>query len=52
MSVLSQLAEALATGSVRVVGFDSTEKLLEGMRAGTIDALVVQNPFAMGELAV
>jgi len=26
--------------------------VLEGMRAGTIDALVIQNPFAMGELGV
>lgn len=50
--MMRALEDAGRAGSIRVVGFDSTEKLLEGLRAGTIDALVVQNPFAMGELAV
>lgn len=35
-------------GSVRMVGFDSSEPLLEGLRSGHIDALVVQDPFRMG----
>jgi ribose transport system substrate-binding protein len=39
-------------GKVHFVGFDASEKLLEGARQGHIDALVVQNPFGMGELGV
>ena len=39
-------------GKVHFVGFDASEKLLEGARQGHIDALVVQNPFGMGELSV
>lgn len=35
-------------GSVTMVGFDSSEPLLEGLRSGHIDSLVVQNPFRMG----
>jgi ribose transport system substrate-binding protein len=50
--MLRALEDAGRAGDIRVVGFDATEKLLDGLRAGTIDALVVQNPFAMGELAV
>lgn len=37
---------------VHLVGFDASEKLVMGLRSGAIDALVVQNPFRMGELAV
>lgn len=33
---------------VKLIGFDSSEPLLEGLRAGRIDSLVVQNPFRMG----
>lgn len=39
-------------GSTRLVGFDASEKLVAGLKAGAIDALIVQNPFRMGELAV
>ena len=39
-------------GSVVMVGFDSSEPLLQGLRAGHIDALVVQNPFRMGREGV
>lgn len=43
----------LGRGSkVHLVGFDASEKLIAGLRSGAIDALVVQNPFRMGELAV
>ncbi|MDA0214609.1 MAG: substrate-binding domain-containing protein [Planctomycetota bacterium] len=46
-------ATDLKRGSkVHLVGFDASEKLVAGLRAGSIDALVVQNPFRMGELAV
>jgi len=39
-------------GKVKFVGFDSSPKLLDGLKAGEIDALVVQNPFKMGHDAV
>ncbi len=35
-------------GQVKVVGFDSEEALIEMLRKGTVDSLVVQNPFKMG----
>ena len=39
-------------GDVHFVGFDASEKLIEGLRQGEIAGLVVQNPFRMGEEAV
>jgi len=50
--MMRALQDAGRAGDIRVVGFDATDKLLDGLRAGTIDALVLQNPFAMGELGV
>lgn len=35
-------------GSVRMIGFDAADALLKGLQNGHIDALVVQNPRAMG----
>ncbi len=37
---------------VRLVGFDSSPGLLDDLRAGLIDSLVVQDPFRMGHDAV
>lgn len=37
---------------VTMIGFDSSEPLLAGLRSGRIDALVVQNPFRMGQEGV
>ncbi|HEY2509944.1 MAG TPA: sugar ABC transporter substrate-binding protein, partial [Polyangiaceae bacterium] len=37
---------------VRLVGFDASQKLTEALGSGDIDALVVQDPFRIGELAV
>ena len=39
-------------GKVKLVGFDSSEKLVAGLRDGKVDALVVQDPMNMGYLAV
>ncbi len=39
-------------GKVRFVGFDSSTKLVEGLKQGEIDALVLQNPMRMGYLGV
>ncbi len=38
--------------TVRLVGFDSSPGLLDDLRAGLIDSLVVQDPFRMGHDAV
>jgi ribose transport system substrate-binding protein len=34
--------------AVKMVGFDAEKALIDGLRGGQIDALVVQNPFKMG----
>jgi ribose transport system substrate-binding protein len=39
-------------GKVKLVGFDASEKLVGALSEGHIDALVVQDPFNMGYLAV
>jgi ribose transport system substrate-binding protein len=43
--------EGLA-GKVKFVGFDASPKLIEAVRQGHLDGLVMQNPFQMGYLAV
>lgn len=40
------------TGKVKLVGFDSSPTLIDDLRAGAIDALVVQDPFQIGYAAV
>ena len=35
-------------GAVKMIGFDAADALLKGLEAGRIEALVVQNPQAMG----
>ena len=47
--MLRALQDAGRAGEVRFVGFDASEKLIEGLRAGEIDGLIVQNPLRMGE---
>jgi len=39
-------------GKVKFVGFDSSAKLIDGLKAGEIDGLIVQNPRKMGYLGV
>lgn len=51
-AMLRALEDSGRAGTVRYVAFDASEKLVEGLRAGKIDALVVQDPVRMGELAV
>ena len=50
--MLRVLEDARLTGRIRLVGFDSSDKLVQGLRAGAIDGLVLQNPFGMGYLGV
>jgi len=42
------LAENSAAGKVALIGFDSDDRLVGFLKDGTIDALVVQDPFRMG----
>jgi ribose transport system substrate-binding protein len=39
-------------GKVKFVAFDATDSMIEDLRGGTIDALVVQDPFRIGYEAV
>ena len=39
-------------GDIKFVGFDGSEKLVAGLAEGQVDALVLQSPIAIGELAV
>ncbi len=36
------------SGKMKMVGFDAGELLIEGLKSGAIDSLVVQNPYKMG----
>lgn len=42
----------LAGGKVKFVAFDSGESLVQGLKDGDVQGLVVQNPFKMGYLGV
>ncbi len=50
--MLLALEKAGLAGKLRFVGFDSSAKLVDAIRAGKLDGLVLQNPFNMGYLAV
>lgn len=46
------VSELGLSGSVFLVGFDSNVATVDGLQEGSVDALVVQNPYAMGYLGV
>lgn len=50
--MLRALQDSKLAGTVRFIGFDSSEKLVRALEAGQIDALVLQDPFKMGYLGV
>ncbi|MEE3334951.1 MAG: substrate-binding domain-containing protein [Candidatus Latescibacterota bacterium] len=50
--MLRALQDRQLNGQVRFIGFDSSEKLVEGLTAGDLDALVLQNPMAIGDIGV
>ena len=50
--MLLALQKANLAGKIKLVGFDASEKLIKGLRDGSIAALAVQNPFLMGDLAL
>ncbi|MEX0600631.1 MAG: substrate-binding domain-containing protein, partial [Rhodothermales bacterium] len=46
--MLRALQTSGRAGEIEMVGFDVNETLLSALREGTLDGLVVQDPFAMG----
>jgi ribose transport system substrate-binding protein len=50
--MLRALQNANLAGKIRFVGFDSSDKLLQALREGQLDAIVVQDPYNMGYLGV
>jgi ribose transport system substrate-binding protein len=50
--MLLALRKSGLAGKVHFVGFDASDKLVKALREGGIDALVIQNPFNIGYLAV
>jgi ribose transport system substrate-binding protein len=50
--MLRALQDAGLAGTIRFVGFDTSDKMIEAIRAGELDATVVQNPMKMGYLGV
>lgn len=41
-----------AAGKVRFVGFDFSDAMVDDLRAGAMDAMIVQNPYRLGHEAV
>jgi ribose transport system substrate-binding protein len=50
--MLLALQKAGLAGKIKLVGFDSSPKLVAGLASGQIDGLVLQDPFNIGYLAV
>jgi ribose transport system substrate-binding protein len=50
--MLRALQDARLAGKIRFVGFDTSDKMVQALRDGELDALVLQNPFNMGYVAV
>jgi len=48
-ALMKSLRDMGKAGTTRLVGFDATDPMVEGLREGHVHALVVQDPFAMGE---
>lgn len=52
LGMLLALQQVGLAGKIKFVGFDASPPLIEALKKGEIDALVVQNPRRMGYLAV
>ena len=50
--MLQALKKSSLNRKVKLVGFDASEKLVQALRDGDIEGLVVQNPFNMGYVSV
>ena len=51
-AMLRALEDSDLAGKVKYVGFDSSDRLVQGMRKGQIHGLVLQDPINMGYLGV
>jgi ribose transport system substrate-binding protein len=49
---LLALEDLKRAGKIKFVGFDTSDAFVAAMKAGTLDGIVVQDPFRMGELGV
>jgi ribose transport system substrate-binding protein len=52
VGMLLALQDRELAGKVKFVGFDATPQFVEAMKNGQMQGVVVQNPFAIGELGV
>lgn len=52
VGMLLALQDRSLTGKVKFVGFDATPQFIDGMKNDQMQGIVVQNPFAIGELGV
>ena len=50
--MMRAIQDAGRKGEIKFVGFDGSEKLVAGLEAGQVDALVLQSPVAIGDLSV
>ncbi|QDV04627.1 D-ribose-binding periplasmic protein precursor [Planctomycetes bacterium Poly30] len=50
--MLRALQDSGRTKTAKFIGFDASEKLVAALREGEVDALVLQDPVRMGDLAV
>lgn len=48
VGALRALKTQKRAGKVKMVGFDTEKALIDGLKEGTIDSLVAQNPYKMG----
>ena len=48
VAALQALRSQGRTGKIKMVAFDAEKALVDGLKAGVIDSLVVQNPYKMG----
>ncbi len=51
-AMLRALQDSGLAGKVKYVGFDSSDRLVQGLRSGEIQGLVLQDPINMGYLGV
>ena len=52
VAFMRTLEQSGRKAKTRLVGFDASEALVDGLRTEKVDALVVQSPFRMGEAGV
>jgi ribose transport system substrate-binding protein len=50
--VLRALRNANQAGKIKLVGFDTSDFLLEGLKIGDVNGLIIQNPRQMGYLSI